>query len=247
MTVYVTGDKHGSVSSYVLANQDLRKGDAVIVCGDAGIEYSRYSEPRIKEVLKDSPADWIILRGNHDARYWDRHSVEGKFPCPGWMISRKYKNTTLVEAKYPNIHYLLDEGGIYVIGGHYFLMVPGAFSVDQDFRRIYGLPFEPREQLTEKEMENLLQVAKSTRIDFVCGHTFPQYMKEQLKPFLMEGIKDSEVDHSMELFLNDLMLQAVLPQATFKQYFGGHFHGDQRLDSHHYLLYNEVVSVEDFC
>lgn len=246
MTVYVTGDKHGHVLSYNLANQDLRKGDAVIVCGDAGIEYGRYSEPRIKEALKNSPADWIILRGNHDARYWDRHAVAGN-PRSGWIVSRKYKNTTLVELKYPNIHYLLDEGGIYVIGGYHFLMVPGAFSLDQDFRRTYGLPFEPREQLTEREKEKLFQAAKNSRIDFVCGHTFPQYMKGQLKPFLVEEINSSEVDISMELFLNDLMLQAVLPQATFKQYFGGHFHGDLRLDSHHYLLYNEVVSVEDFC
>ena len=125
MTVYLTGDKHSHVLNYKAADEDLRKGDVIIVCGDAGIEYGRYSEPRIKEVLKYSPADWIILRGNHDARYYDKHTIAGN-PRPGWMISRKYKNRTLVELKYPNIHYLLDEGGVYSIGGVYLLN--GAWS-----------------------------------------------------------------------------------------------------------------------
>lgn len=240
MTVYITGDKHGSVVCYQRAMGQIENpsaNDVIIVCGDAGLEYDTSVMGSAKKAMKKFAGDWLILRGNHDTRYWRDH--------PTWLVSNKYGAPTAYQPKYPNIHYILDEGGLYTIEEKNYLMIPGAFSVDGTYRRATGRDFEPEEQLTEIEQINLCKIACDNRdeIDYVCAHTFPLFQEDNLRYLYMDCIDQKNVDKSMEKFLDELMGE-VEKGARFKRYFGGHYHDDKKLDEHYWMLYNIVVKVE---
>lgn len=248
MTVYITGDKHGSVNEYINIIEQLphaTQDDVVIVCGDAGLEYGRNIMGSCKKAMKKFPGTWLILRGNHDTRYWRDH-----WSCvkedQGWNISIKFGDLTLYQEKYPNIHYLLDEGGIYTIEDYNYLMIPGAFSVDGDYRIVNHYPYEWEEQLTAWERNELLdRVHCAENIDFVCGHTFPHSQMSNLKYLFMDFIDQEKVDKTMEYFIEDVMLE-VEKRPEFKHYFGGHYHDDKQIDKKYTVLRDSIVKVDDY-
>lgn len=248
MTVYITGDKHGSAMAYSLVIETLSNAtsnDVIIVCGDAGLEYGGNIMGSCKKVMKKFPGTWLILRGNHDARYWRDHWTCGK-PHEGWSISTKFGDLTLYQEKYPNIHYLLDEGGIYTIEGYNYLMIPGAFSVDGEYRIAHHLPYEWDEQLNIHERRNILdEICEIDKINFVCGHTFPISQMNNLKYLFMDFVDQSKVDKTMECFIEDVMIDTE-QRPEFKHYFGGHFHDDKQINKQYTIVYNKIVKVDDY-
>lgn len=241
MSIYVTGDKHGKPEKYYSAINQIdcpSANDVIIVCGDAGLEYGTFHSKKCKRVMSAFEGDWLVLRGNHDTRYWRDH--------PNWLVSSKYGAPTAYQPSFPNIHYILDEGGLYTIQDMNFLMVPGAYSVDKDYRLSRELPYESEEQLTETEQIQLCKIACDNLddIDYVCGHTFPMHQQTNLQYLFMECIDQSTVDKSMEFFLEELMGE-VEKGKRFKQYFGGHYHDDKKLDENYCLLMDFVVEVTE--
>lgn len=73
--------------------------------------------------------------------------------------------------------YTRDEGDIIRIGEYNFLFLPGAYSIDKDYRLTKGYPYNPKEQLNHFEMNNLINKLEyfllNDNIDFVISHTFP--------------------------------------------------------------------------
>lgn len=241
MSIYVTGDKHGQPKQYAAAITQIDNpsaNDVIIVCGDAGLEYGTFRNKNCKKIMASFAGDWLILRGNHDTRYWRDH--------PGWLVSSKYGEPTAYQPSFPNIHYILDEGGLYTIQGMNFLMIPGAYSVDKEYRLKQGLSYEFEEQLTEVEQINLCKIACDNldEIDYVCGHTFPIHQQSNLQYLFMNCIDQSSVDKSMEIFLEELMGE-VEKGKRFKQYFGGHYHDNKKLDKNYCLLMDLVVEVTE--
>lgn len=243
--IYITGDKHGSHLAYADAIEQIdnpTEEDVIIVCGDAGLEYGGQVMGSCRKVMKKFPGSWLIMRGNHDNRYWRDHMTQD-----GWNVSYKFDRATLVQKKYSNIHYVVDGGDVYNIDGHIFLMIPGAYSVDKHYRLRSGLPYEPEEQLTPEEMRKLLAITEihKDKIEFVCGHTFPRKIEPKLKYLFMDIIDQSSVDKGMEDFL-DKVMEIVEGEAHFKQYFGAHFHDDKVLSDKYTILYNTVAKMEDY-
>jgi len=261
MSIYVCGDIHGDIDSIrnIMAKIDNpTKDDFIIVCGDAGFEYEDYIMGHAKKVASQFPGTWIVLRGNHDSRYWDKHTnienynqwIDDKFIVQdGWeIVDDDY--FFLRQKKYPNIWYVLDAGGIVHLGKYNFLFLPGAYSVDKWYRLRNDYPWNPKEQLTEEERNELYDIVKNWvaygwSIDFVIGHTFPRKLEPELCYLFMGGIDQSQVDKTTEDWL-DTVSEIYEQSPTFKQYFGGHYHDDKQLNDKYTMLYHTVVNLADY-
>lgn len=256
MSVYITGDTHGDpqeIRNTIAQIPNPSKDDFIIIAGDAGFEYQDHIMGRAKREARKFPGTWIILRGNHDSRYWWEHTTwdeeeQKYYPNEGWAFTDD--GMYLYQKKYPNIWYVIDGGGIYNIGGYNILFVPGAYSVDKWYRLRNNYPWNPMEQLTLEEQEELKSVTVEWldlgfNIDFVIGHTFPLKMQHFYQDLFMSGLDQSTIDKTTEYWLNSLAdIYEACP--NFKQYFGGHFHDDRVLTDKYTMLYHNVENLADY-
>lgn len=254
--VFVVGDIHGKpvcIRDTISQIDNPSKDDFIIIAGDAGFEYQDYIMGTAKKETKKFPGKWIVLRGNHDSSYWYEHShwdenSQEYIPNEGWNFTED--GMYLYQEKYPNIWYIADDGGIYLIGDYNILFIPGAYSVDKYYRLRMNYPWNPQEQLSDKSKDELsLLVIEwldlGYDIDFVIAHTFPRKLQPKFEDLFMSGLDQSSVDKSMENWL-DKMSYLYESCPSFKQYFGGHFHDDRVLTEKYTMLYHGVECLEDY-
>ena len=247
MSIYITGDIHGNANNIhntIFQIKNPSKEDFIIVAGDAGFEYERYIMGQAKKAACEFPGTWIVLRGNHDSRYWNHKEDQG------WEIITYLGCDYLHQIKYPNIWYLPDQGCIYHLEDFNILFIPGAYSVDKWYRLRSGYPWNCYEQLSIKEQNDLNflmieWVNSGSNIDFVVGHTFPLKMEKYYNDLFMEGLDQATIDKSMESWLN-YMSQFYETIPSFKHYFGGHFHDDRQLNDKYTMLYHDVKNLADY-
>ena len=70
MKWYITGDTHGDFSRFSYYDK-LKENIAVIICGDASVNYYLNKKDRkLKEALRDilPKVTFYLVRGNHEAR-----------------------------------------------------------------------------------------------------------------------------------------------------------------------------------
>ena len=259
--ILVCGDIHGNVYSVrdvISQISDPKEDDKIIICGDAGFEYMDCIQGAAKKAAKKFPGSWIVLRGNHDSRYWEAHcnveyNAEGEpsiwHPHDGWLFTED--GQYIYQKKYPNILYVYDAGGLYNIDGYNFLFVPGAYSVDKYYRLETNMPWNSKEQLNLKEQDKLIELVHNCNknnipIDFVIGHTFPLYIEPFYKHLFLDFVDQSSVNKDTEHFLD--VLSFVFEQnPAFKHYFGGHFHSDiYNMKDKYTMLYYNVANIEDY-
>lgn len=235
--VFVFGDVHGdSIEVYdrietLLADNVLKPKDVIIWLGDVGISYGyiRRDMMRALETM-GSTYDFtnVVIRGNHDTRYV-RDINLGVFSAYGDVRTFTWCDGSAVSlSNYPHVFFLADAGGVYRIKDWNVLVVPGAFSVDKNYRLSYGWPWEPEEQLTETELDCIVELSCMSDIDIVLSHTCPDSWKADMHEFLMDGLDQSKVDSTMEQAL-DTVWYNVMP--TCKEWWYGHFHGDKDLSN----------------
>ena len=200
MTIYLTGDTHGEAAELKnrLKDLELTDKDYMIICGDFGAEYGGKVFGGIKKVCKKYSCTFIILRGNHDTRYWRDH--EGQ---EGWHLT--YKDHFLVQDKYPNIWYVKDAGDIVHIDGKVFIFIPGAWSIDGVYRQLNGIIYEPHEQLTSSEMGSLMRNIKKYKLNnefYVVAHTYPIRIEKDVSDLFLKyiGPTDKSMEHGSILF-----------------------------------------------
>ena len=257
--IFIKGDIHGNrydVSYTIAQINNPKEDDKIIVCGDAGLEYDTWIGTPAKKAMKTFPGSWIIMRGNHDDRYWAKNcQIEYEngepiewIPRDSWEIT--LDGLYLYQKKYPNILYVYDDGGLYSINDYNFLFIPGAYSIDKYYRLNNNLPYNPDEQLTIKEQYRLIDIVKNCNknhipIDFVVGHTFPLHIEPYYKDLFLDFIDQSSVDKNMEKFL-DVLSKDFEQNFAFKHYFGGHFHDNRELNSKYTMLYHDIVNIENY-
>ena len=257
--IFIKGDIHGDRYdvAYVIAQiSNPKEDDKIIICGDAGLSYDTWIGTPAKKEMKKFPGYWIIMRGNHDDRYWAKNcQIEYEngepiewIPHDGWEIT--LDGLYLYQKKYPNILYVYDDGGLYNIDDYNFLFVPGAYSVDKYYRLESHLAYNPDEQLTVKEQNRLIDLVKECNtqripIDFVVGHTFPLHIEPYYRDLFLAFIDQSSVDKNMEKFL-DILSEDFEQNFAFKHYFGGHCHDDRELNSKYTMLYHDIANIESY-
>ena len=250
--IFVMGDIHGSNRAIkhfmkrAKEKENFDGSDVMILLGDAGLNYNLDIFDSIrKRVLGNYPFTYFVIRGNHEER---PSECMKKFPDK-WTTEEFFGNTVYVEKEFPYIKYALDEPAIYHIPSlkYHFcyktLVMPGAYSVDKDYRLKVGLRWFQQEQMTEEEMDigrNL--VMENPFVDLVLSHTCPCIYEptDLFLPF----IDQSKVDRTMEKYLGEI--EFVL---EYKAWMWGHYHETRFISDHNskkLMLFEDVVELDEF-
>ena len=204
--IFLLADLHGSYKPIRDLNvrliKKLDKTDTIIILGDAGLNFFlNKSDDNLKQQLGKYKCNYFIIRGNHEERPSNLY-LEDK--DKNWHIKEQWGNFIFYEEKYPYIKYAMDFPTVYYINNYKTLVIPGAYSVDKEYRLKMGWSWFKDEQLTEKEMEHGREIAKQHNFSFdlVLSHTCP-IIYEPTDLFL-SFVDQSKVDKTMERYLGEL-------------------------------------------
>lgn len=220
--VYVIADIHGSVSRYYKITKYMPKfteDDVVIIAGDAGLSYGPYSMDALKACMAHEKCTFVVMRGNHDNRYWDMAEKDRD----NWVIDM---NTELAyEKRYPNIKYVRDTGGVYTIDHNDILFIPGGYSPDKWYRLENNMPFEPKEELTVEEADALMEEIETGHFDYIVSHVAPYALRPRLEDLFLDYVDQDSVSLFTEKFLDE-----VYNDCQWTEWLFGHYHADRYFD-----------------
>lgn len=231
MSVYITGDTHGNFEriEYFCQDNQTTKDDILIILGDAGINYYlNYKDKQKKEWLSQLPITLFCIRGNHEERPENINT---------YIMSEFLDGQVYIEPEYPSLIFAKD-GEIYNINGKKCLVVGGAYSVDKLYRLSMGYHWFKDEQISADERVEIEKkiIENNYKCDYIFSHTCP-YDTRPTHLFL-DGIDQSKVDSSMELWLQD-----IADKIDFKKWYFGHFHGDWK-NGKYQMLYKNVIEFK---
>lgn len=196
--VLISGDCHGNFTRFRNYDKEIQKDSntAVIILGDAGLNWTLDEhDNQIKNFLKKRYAFRIYcVRGNHEAR---PQNVEGM----KLVYDEDVQGEVYMQEKWSNIRYFKD-WGIYTIGNYKVAVIGGAYSVDKEYRLQNSYIWFEDEMLTEEEMLQCTADLTNQKVDFVFTHTCPICWEPY--DLFLNGIDQSKVDKSMELFLEEI-------------------------------------------
>lgn len=245
---YATGDIHGYCQDLVDrldGHIDSFGGDDVLFClGDVGIAYGYSRSPALLHVMSEFPGKVVVMRGNHDARY-ERDLLSGALGSGAAHMDEWCGGKVVVDPEIPNVLYIPDGGGVYEVGrdARRVLVIPGAYSVDKDYRLATGAPYEPEEQLTYAECDAVIGWSESCGVEYVMSHTCPFSWLDRLSDLFLPGLDQSGVNKSMERLL-DVVYDNV--RETCRMWLFGHYHDDRAIEgTPGVMLYNELVAVPE--
>jgi 3-oxoacid CoA-transferase subunit A len=244
---FVTGDIHGNAwdlddrldQLVATLGRPLGRDDEILLLGDVGLRYGAVEAPEILSVMREYGATFVVMRGNHDVRYC-RDFRDGMYGN-GFHSVMWRGGEAIVDDFVGNVLYLPDEGGYYPNGGHPFLVIPGAFSVDGYYRQRMFMPFEREEQLTSAEMDRLVGFSEEMPIEYVFSHTCPYGWLDRISDLFLTGVRQESVDKGMERMM-DVILENV--SDSLRGWWFGHYHDDRAVpDSVGHMLFYSVVEV----
>lgn len=216
--IYITGDTHRDFSR--LYKMKFKDDDILIVLGDAGINYCLNEEDNnYKEYLKKFNVTLFCIRGNHEERPENIDTYKEVDMFGGKVF---------VEEKYPYLIFAKD-GEIYDLDHKKVLVIGGAYSVDKNYRIIYGHKWFKNEQLSIEERNNILNKVKGNHFDIVLTHTCP-YRYEPREVF-MKGLDQKTVDKSMEHFLDE-----IEESIKYNKWYCGHYHTEKQIDKLEFMF-----------
>lgn len=222
--IYITGDKHADFYEvcYFCKKEKTSKDDLMIILGDAGINYfNDERDYKLKEKLSECSITFFCVHGNHEERAENIKTYKSKKFLDGIVY---------YEEKYPNILFAVD-GEIYNLDGKKTLVIGGAYSVDKEFRLMYGHKWyeseQPNDIIKNKVIENLNR--NDNKVDIILSHTCPyKYMPREV---FMSGIDQSKVDYSTEKFL-----EKVENIAKYSKWYCGHYHTEKQVDKIEFMF-----------
>lgn len=236
----ITGDTHGHVAERL--DDILVMGYApdktnVIILGDCGLNYwLNKSDLNNKKRVSARGFNIWCIHGNHETRASDIPTIQ-------WAYDEEVKGIVGTEPDFPNIHYFKDDVSEYTINGYKCLVIPGAFSVDGEYRRQKTLSngwcgWFSNEQLSQQEMKEGMKLCSDKTYDFVLSHTCPLSWAPQ--DLFLPMIDQSKVDHSMENYL-----EIVQKNIKFKVWCFGHYHKDRLELPRVMQFYQEFATLQE--
>lgn len=228
----LTGDTHGgmaTISRVGNINRNMTcipEETAIIILGDAGLNfYLNNTDKKYKKLLDSQGYHIYCVRGNHEER---PENLDYELSYDPDVFGMVYD-----DPNFDNIKYFVD-GGEYQIGGHSVFVIGGAYSVDKWYRlaragysRDEAETANPKkcgwfkdECLTPKEMKVISESCAGKKFDFVLSHTCP--LSWEPSDLFLEGIDQTTVDKSMEIWMDDLK-----NKIDWRIWLFGHYHADR--------------------
>lgn len=230
--IYVIGDLHGSYHPIKHFYEKYKDSpgfnfdgtDTIILLGDAGLNYYfDHRDDNFKNALCKYPFTYFVIRGNHE----ERPSLCMEKEPNKWTAEEFWYAKVYVEKRCPKIKYAADTPSSYYIEklDCLFLSIPGAYSIDKEYRLMNGWSWFPQEQLSLSEMLNTAWelCGDEDRFDLVLSHTCPQ--KYEPVELFLPFIDQSKVDKSMEEFLD-----WVDDHLIYNLWIWGHYHAYKYYD-----------------
>ena len=218
--IYITGDMHRDFTR--LNGLTFSNDDVLIILGDVGINYYLNEEDaKLKDYLNRLHVKLFCIRGNHEERPKNISTYKEK---------RMFGGKVYIEDKYPNLIFSKD-GEEYIINGKHVLVIGGAYSVDKYYRIMRGYRWFKDEQLTKEEMDSIYKKVKGKKYDLVLTHTCPY--KYEPKEVFLDGINQSKVDKTMEIFLD-----RIEENINYDKWYCGHYHTEKKIDKLEFMFEN---------
>lgn len=229
MTIFVTGDTHGTLDIDKLTRffdgkeNQYTKDDYVIICGDVCVcGFDPYGEERTRSVLRNLPVTVLFVDGNHE-----NFDELDDYPVERWNGG--------------NVHFIEDDiihlmrGNVFDIDGTRIFTFGGALSIDRYLRR-ESIDWFPQELPSEEEYEEGLRNLEKNdfSVDYIFSHTAPYDVAAA-----MNYGSEYEEEEPIRTYL-----QQVADNTSFKAWYFGHFHDDDSLDDTYYCVYDEIIELE---
>ena len=148
-----------------------------------------------------------------------------------------FEGKVFIEDDFPNLIFAKN-GETYTIDKKSVLVIGGAYSVDKDYRLMYGYPWFKEEQLSEEEKESILNKCKGQHVDIILSHTCPK--KYEPTEVFMAGIDQSKVDKSMEKFFDK-----IEENIDYDKWYCGHYHTEKQIDKLEFMFGRIKVFCKD--
>ena len=216
--VWITGDTHGNfewLEYWCQDHQTSKENDLLIILGDAGLMYygqGKWREESLKQFVNNCPITILCVRGNHEARPANYTNTCFTIMEEDPIVPSGY----YFEPDYPDIWYAAD-GSTFNINGKRCLFIGGAYSIDKEYRQMMGWRWFADEELTDEEMNNILDKIDHQHFYYVFTHTCPEAW--QPTDLFLSFVDQSKVSKRMERFLT-----TVADIIDFDHWYFGHFH-----------------------
>lgn len=224
--IYITGDTHGNFGRIrnFCKEFNTKKEDILIILGDAGINYSGPEYDKInKNFLKKLPITIFAIHGNHEQRPYTIDSYKEHI----WNGGIVY-----IEEEYPNILFAKD-GEIYDFDGLKIIVIGGAYSIDKDYRLMFGYKWWKDEQPSDEIKKYVEEQLNNSQwnVDVVLSHTTP--LKYEPIEVFLPNINQNKVDKSTEIWLNK-----IEDKLSYKKWYCGHYHTEKKIDNLELMFQN---------
>ena len=215
--IIVTGDIHGDASRIQDFSEwrGLQKEDIIIILGDVGVNYCLDSrDGKKKQILSRLKPTIFCIHGNHEQR---PQLIEG-------YIRKEWNGGAVwYQKEYPNLLFA-EDGSVFSMDGHRFLVIGGAYSVDKYYRLERGYGWWESEQPTDEIKRRVERsIAENKDIDIVLSHTCP--FKYEPREMFLPMIDQNTVDTSTEEWLD-----TIEESLDYKTWYCGHWHTDKKID-----------------
>ena len=236
---YICGDIHGNILS--VENIWRRRGkqvdgsDVLILLGDVGANYYLNGrDSKFKKKLGRYGFTYFCIRGNHEER---PENCAAAHP-DDWHQENFFGNTVWVENKYPYIKYALDQPAEYKIDDKSVLVIPGAYSVDKEYRLQRGWTWFKDEQLSYNERVESYNLLNKT-YNYVLSHTCPTSWMPYIRDLFLSQLDQGKIDKTMENYL-----QYMASNIHWDHWYFGHYHDNRDIPGMNAtMLFNQELEL----
>jgi len=223
--IYYTGDIHGNASRILtfIKAMDVQETDAIVILGDAGINYfgNEYGDKVIKRKLSKGGPTIFSIHGNHERR---------PESLPYYTTTEWNGGKVYVEEEFPNLLFAAD-GELYDLDGKRTIVLGGAYSVDKYYRIAKGIGWFSDEQPSQaiKEYAEQQLDKMNWNVDVVLSHTCPaKYIPVEA---FLPSIDQTTVDRSTEEWLD-----RIEDKLDYTYWLCGHWHIEKHIDKLYFLM-----------
>ena len=230
MSIYITGDTHGTIDWEKLNTGNFPEqkcmtpeSDYVIILGDFGGVWDGSAEDRyVIKTYSERNFTTLFIDGNHE-----NHDMLDKYPVEEWHGGKVHKISDRV------IH--LMRGQVFEIDGLKIFTMGGAESTDK-YHRKEGISWWPRELPSDGEYEEALRNLEKVNydVDYVLTHCAPERYLAFHMGSLIYGCENRLTE-----FLDSLILEHGL---KFKRWYFGHYHRDANWDAFS-IVYSRIRKI----